>query len=205
MAASDTALTQEGTIDMHYTILIYETPAEFAKRSDPQTKDAYWRQWPPYSQALKDAGVFVGGSGLQPPETATTLKGADGQRQVQDGPYADTKEQLGGFYIIDVPDLDAALEWAARCPGREGKTLEIRPNLPPRSEASSGVIAGCSMCPMCFPAAAAALIASGTVSLRGSGNVVLRDREAATRADNNDPTIQIEGGHDDPSPCRVAS
>lgn len=115
---------------MHYTILIYENPAEFAKRSDPQMQEAYWRQWPPYFQALKDAGVFVGGSGLQPPETATTLKGHDGQRQVQDGPYADTKEQLGGYYIIDVQDLDAALEWAARCPGREGRTLEIRPNLP---------------------------------------------------------------------------
>ncbi len=61
---------------MNYTILIYETPADFAIRTDPDPKkrEAYWAAWPPYSKALKDAGVFVSGGGLQPPETATTLK-----------------------------------------------------------------------------------------------------------------------------------
>ncbi len=73
----------------------------------------------------------MSGAGLQPPETATTLKFRDDQRIVQDGPYADTKEQLGGFIMINVPDLDAALDWAARCPRTPGRVLEVRPNLPP--------------------------------------------------------------------------
>ena len=75
---------------MNYTILIYETPADFAVRTDPDKQQDYWAAWPPYSKAFKDAGVFVSGAGLQPPETATTLKFRDEQRLVQDGPYADT-------------------------------------------------------------------------------------------------------------------
>ena len=119
------------TTAMNYTFLIYESPADFALRTDPQKKDAYWAQWPAYTKALKDAGVFVGGSGLQLPETATTLKMRDGQRRVQDGPYADTKEQLGGYFVIDVPNLDAALDWAARIPVGSGGVIEVRPNLVP--------------------------------------------------------------------------
>lgn len=113
---------------MNYTILIYETPADFATRTDPDAKkrEAYWAVWPAYSKTLQEAGVFVGGAGLQPPETATTLKLQDGKRLVQDGPFADTKEQLGGFYTIDVPDLDTALDWAARVPRG---VIEVRPNL----------------------------------------------------------------------------
>ena len=118
---------------MNYSILIYETPADFATRSDPDPKkrDAYRAEWTIYTKALVDAGVMRGGAGLQPPDTATLLKFIDGKRQVQDGPFADTKEQLGGFYIIDVTDLDAALEWAARCPRRPGRVYEVRPNLVP--------------------------------------------------------------------------
>lgn len=114
---------------MNYTILIYETPADFIARNDPEQQQAYWASWPPYSQALKNAGVFVSGSGLQPPEAATTVKLRDGKPLVQDGPYADTKEQLGGFFIIDVPDLDSALAWAVRCPRLAGAVVEVRPNL----------------------------------------------------------------------------
>lgn len=120
---------------MHYSILIYETAADFVARTDPDPKqrEAYWAAWPVYTKALREAGVFVGGAGLQLPETATTLRFRDGQRLVQDGPYADTKEQLGGFFIIDVPDLDTALAWAARIPHSPGRTFEIRPNLVPPS------------------------------------------------------------------------
>jgi hypothetical protein len=116
---------------MNYTILIYET--DFAQRSDPDAnkREAYWAAWPAYSKALKDAGVFVGGAGLQPPDTATRLAIRDGKRHVQDGPYADTKEQLGGFFMINVPDLDTALDWAARIPHASGRVLELRPNLVP--------------------------------------------------------------------------
>lgn len=120
---------------MNYTILIYETPTDFARRTDPDPKKraAYWAEWPPFSKALKEAGVFVGGAGLQPPGTATRLSFRDGQRLVQDGPYADTKEQLGGFFMIDVPDLDTALDWAARIPHASDRVFEVRPNLVPPS------------------------------------------------------------------------
>ncbi|MGI8991918.1 MAG: YciI family protein [Bryobacteraceae bacterium] len=118
---------------MNYTILICETAADFAVRNDPDAKKRadYWAAWPPYQKALKDAGVYVSGAGLQPPETATTLRFRGDERIVQDGPYADTKEQLGGFFIIDAPDLDSALEWAARCPRSPGRVIEVRPNMPP--------------------------------------------------------------------------
>ncbi len=120
---------------MNYTILIYETSADFAARTsaDAKQREDYIAAWPPYSKALKDAGIFVGGAGLQPPETGTTMRFERGQRLVQDGPYADTKEQLGGFYMINVPELNTALDWAARCPHRPGRVFEVRPNLPPMS------------------------------------------------------------------------
>src|SRR5712692_6287405 len=97
-------------------MLIYQTPAQIAARTDPDQKDAFWAAFFPYAKSLFDAGIVVGSAGLQPPEAATTVTLSDGKRLVQDGPYADTKEQLGGLFIIDVPDLDAALDWASRCP-----------------------------------------------------------------------------------------
>jgi hypothetical protein len=114
---------------MKYSILCFESPTEFAARTDPQKKEAYWGGVGHYMEALKNAGVFAGGAGLQPPETATTLRFHNGERQVQDGPFADTKEQLGGLFIIEVPNLDAALEWAARFPQQPGRVIEVRPNL----------------------------------------------------------------------------
>ena len=115
---------------MKYTILIYENEADFATRSDEKRKDAYWGAYRAYTQALTQAGVMIGGAGLQPPGRATTIRLRDGKRQVQDGPFAEAKEQLGGDYVIDVPDLDRALDWAARCPAASTGTIEVRPNLP---------------------------------------------------------------------------
>lgn len=118
---------------MNYSILIYESEADFATRedADPTKRAAYWAAWPPYSKALKEAGVFVSGAGLQPPTSATTVRMQEGKRLVQDGPYAETKEQLGGFFIINVPDLDTAIEWAARVPQVDSRVVEVRPNLTP--------------------------------------------------------------------------
>jgi hypothetical protein len=113
---------------MQYLILIYESPADADLRHGPNAPE-YWGGWQAYSQALTQAGVMAGGNGLQLPATATTLRLAGGKRQVHDGPYADTKEQLGGYYVIDVPDLDAALEWAARCPALPNGAVEVRPVL----------------------------------------------------------------------------
>jgi hypothetical protein len=114
---------------MKYTVLIYETQADFTARTDGARKDAYWAAYRAYTQALRDAGVIVGGAALQPAGSATTIRQQDGSRKVQDGPYAEAKEQLGGYYIIEVPDLDKALEWAARCPAASTGAVEVRPNL----------------------------------------------------------------------------
>ena len=80
-----------------------------------------------YTEALKKAGVHVGGERLQNTSAATTVRTVDGKTQVLNGPYTETKEQFGGYYMIDVPDLDAALAWAARCPGASHGTIEVRP------------------------------------------------------------------------------
>ena len=77
-----------------------------------------------YTNALQAAGAHLGSNALQPTQTATTARGSS----VIDGPYAETKEQLGGYYLIDVPDLDAALEWAKKCPAaQDGGAVEVRP------------------------------------------------------------------------------
>jgi hypothetical protein len=116
---------------MQYTIMIHETGESFAARTDPTLQAAYWGGTLQYLQSLKDAGIFVGGAGLQPPHTATLLHyDADGAPVVQDGPMAETKESIGGYFIVDLPDLDRALEWAARFPRRVGTSVEVRPNLP---------------------------------------------------------------------------
>jgi hypothetical protein len=122
---------------MKYAILVYETPAELSAREDPTRAGPYWAAYTAYSQALGAAGVAAGGAALQPPAVATTVRLRGGQRQVQDGPFADTKELLGGFFLIDVPDLDAALEWAARCPSSATGSVEVRPLLTPSSMPAS--------------------------------------------------------------------
>ncbi|QEH36797.1 YCII-related domain protein [Aquisphaera giovannonii] len=114
---------------MLYVISAYETPEDFEARSN-ESKHSYWGAWKAYAEALTEAGVKVGGRGLMAPSTATTVRLREGERFVQDGPYADTKEQLGGFCLIEVPDLDAALDWAARCPAAATGVVEVRPALP---------------------------------------------------------------------------
>lgn len=116
---------------MNFTILMYESEADFACRTNPEKSAAYVARWIAYTKAVKEAGIWVAGAGLQPGHAGTTVKLKAGKRQVQDGPYADTKEQLGGFCIIDVPSLDAALDWAARCPAAANGAVEVRPTLPP--------------------------------------------------------------------------
>jgi len=80
-----------------------------------------------FSEALKKSGALVGSNRLRPTSTATTVRVANGKSQVLDGPYAETREQLGGYYLVDVVDLDAALAWAARCPGASHGIVEVRP------------------------------------------------------------------------------
>jgi hypothetical protein len=91
--------------------------------------DCTFEDWIGYDKEVKDAGIFVSGESLADLVTATTVRvTSEGQRVVTDGPFAETREVLGGFYVIDVPDLDAALDWAARCPGARGDgSIVVRP------------------------------------------------------------------------------
>jgi hypothetical protein len=111
---------------MQFALLIYESPEALATRQS----DAYIGAWRAYHKALVDAGIFVAGDPLHVPETGTTVRITEGKRRVQDGPYADTKEQLGGFTILELPSLDAALDWAARCPAASYGAVEVRPLAP---------------------------------------------------------------------------
>ena len=114
---------------MQFALLIYESPKAFASRKNDEVED-YTGAWRAYYKALVDAGVYVGGDPLEVPETGTTIRIKEGERRVQDGPYADTKEQLGGFTIVELPSLDAALDWAARCPAASDGAVEVRPLAP---------------------------------------------------------------------------
>jgi hypothetical protein len=116
---------------MQYMLMLNETAAEFARRTDPAETQAYWGGWNAFIGAMAQAGVIVKGDGLQGPMLATTVRVLDGKRHVQDGPFADTKEQLGGYFVIEVPDLDAALDWAAKAPCALTGSVEVRPVLPP--------------------------------------------------------------------------
>lgn len=112
---------------MFYILLIYEKPEDFERRESPVESEAYAGAWREYHRALLDAGIFAGGRPLDAPETATTVRLRESKRQIQDGPYANTKEQLGGFTLLELPSLDAALEWAARCPAAAYGAVEVRP------------------------------------------------------------------------------
>lgn len=119
---------------MQYALIFAETASEFEKRTDPAEAPAYWGAWVSYINAIRDSGIMNGGQGLEPPSLATTLRLRDGQRHVQDGPFVDSKEKLAGFVVIEVPDLDTALEWASRSPAASVGAVEIRPILPPPAE-----------------------------------------------------------------------
>jgi hypothetical protein len=114
---------------MQFALLVYESPDAFATRNNAEA-DPYLGAWRAYYKALLEAGVYVGGDPLEVPETGTTVRFKAGKRAVQDGPYADTKEQLGGFIILELPSLDAALDWAARCPTASAGAVEVRPLAP---------------------------------------------------------------------------
>ena len=118
---------------MQYALLIYETAEYFAKRDDGNDTE-YVAAWRAYYKAVVASGVYVGGEPLHPPETGTTVRQRDGKRHIQDGPYANTKEQLAGFMLFELASLDEALEWAARCPASAYGAVEVRPLAPHMKE-----------------------------------------------------------------------
>jgi len=115
---------------MKYALLIYETPESFDNRRSPNANEPMLAAWRVYYRSLVDAGIYVGGDPLHAPEMGTTVRVTSGKRAIQDGPYADTKEQLGGFIILELPSLDSAIEWASRCPATSIGAVEVRPLAP---------------------------------------------------------------------------
>jgi hypothetical protein len=111
---------------MTYLLMLYSEEAGWDKMTEAEQQQGY-AAYMGYTQALREAGAHVGSNRLQPISAATTVKVVNGKTQVQDGPYIDSKEQLGGYYMIEAPDLDAAIAWAARCPGAHHGTIEVRP------------------------------------------------------------------------------
>ena len=110
---------------MKFMLMIYEDDADRVKHMDERMPNCA-----AYAQAMMKAGIYVSGDRLRGVGSATTVRVADGRTHVVDGPYAEAKEQLGGFHIIDVPDLDTALAWAARCPSAARGAVEVRPVWP---------------------------------------------------------------------------
>ena len=111
---------------MEYVLLIYSNEQENAAM--PQAEMQQWvGAFMAYTQALRDANILRASNRLRPASAATTVRISGGKTQTLDGPFAETRGQLGGYYLIDVPDLDAALSWAARCPGAQRGSIEVRP------------------------------------------------------------------------------
>ena len=112
---------------MEYMLLFYQSATELERTQDDPTSADYWESWRAYMSAIYSAGIVTSGQGLEPPSTATTVRVRAGQREVLDGPFAETKEMLGGYVIIEVPSIDDALTWAARSPSSGTGSTEVRP------------------------------------------------------------------------------
>jgi hypothetical protein len=111
---------------MQYMLMLYVNEAGFAALT-PAEQERGVAAYTAYTDALQKAGALKAGGRLRPSSSATTVRVSNGGSQVLDGPYADSKEQLGGYYLIDVPNIDAALGWAARCPAASHGVVEVRP------------------------------------------------------------------------------
>lgn len=117
---------------MEVMLAFFETPDAMAIRNDPARQGEYWGAWGAYVAAVREAGVMRGGNGLQEPKTGVSVGRSAGATQVLDGPYAETREQLGGYFIVEVADMAEAIRWAERCPALDhGGRVEARPVLPP--------------------------------------------------------------------------
>ena len=121
---------------MRYMLLIYDDEKRWGKMSE-QERGAIFRQYREFTESIRQGGAFEAGAPLQPTSTATTVRGKNGKTVTTDGPFAETKEQLGGYYIVEAKDLDEAISIAARIPSvRVGGSIEVRPIMemgpPPR-------------------------------------------------------------------------
>src|SRR3954447_8779112 len=141
--APRTTRRTEGAVK--YMAIIFNDEAQYANAT-PEDIGAIFAAHGEFSEAAGKAGVLLGGDGLQPTATATTVRVRDGERLLTDGPDAETKEQLGGFYMLECKDLDEALAWAARIPEAKTGTIEVRPvmvydDIPSADGAATGAAA----------------------------------------------------------------
>ncbi len=111
---------------MEYLLLIYENEKVWHERDDTD-RTAIMQAYNAYTKSLQDAGVLKGGNALLPVASATTVRVRNNERITTDGPFAETKEQLGGYYLVDCTDLDQALGWAAKIPSSTSGSIEVRP------------------------------------------------------------------------------
>jgi hypothetical protein len=118
----------EGAGEMQYLLMIYRNEAEQAKM-DATAGQKMRGDYGAFTQSIIQSGNFKAGDALQPTSTATTVRVRDGKTLTTDGPFAETREQLGGYYLVEAKDLDAALEIAARIPGAKVGSIEVRPIL----------------------------------------------------------------------------
>lgn len=129
---------------MKYLLLLTYDPAESAAtghQSAAERQDGVYDDWEAYTRALHEAGVLVGGAALRGVDAATTVRVRQARRLVSDGPFAETAEQLAGYYVVEVADLDAAIEWAAKVPNVRMGAVEIRPLEPGDSFADTLLLA----------------------------------------------------------------
>lgn len=114
---------------MRYLVLIYDEASASPSNEPPDMAviTAVMEEYNAYTKMLRDTGAYVAGEALQPVTTATTIRVRDGQTMTTDGPFAETKEALGGFYLIEAKDLDEALRLGAACPGAKFGSIEVRP------------------------------------------------------------------------------
>ena len=110
---------------MQYLLMLYADESCWT-RMTPEEQTRGMEAYRAYTEALQSSGAYVGGNRLRPSGTATRVRANNDKTQVLDGPFSDSKEQLGGYYLIEAPDLDGALSWAARCPGAHHGTVEVR-------------------------------------------------------------------------------
>jgi hypothetical protein len=115
-----------GGTTVQYMLLIYQA-ADAGPAPDSPEFQAQRGRWMEYTQQLRDSGAMVAGDALEAGDTATTVRQRNGDRVVSDGPFAETKELLGGYYLIDVADLDTALDWAGKMPNITYGSVEVRP------------------------------------------------------------------------------
>jgi hypothetical protein len=108
---------------MQYALTIYAAPREMTPEEGQAMSAEYFK----VTEEMRGAGAFLAGEGLQPVSTATTVRVPNGERIVTDGPFAETKETLGGFYVLECKDLDEAIDWAAKIPGARNGCVEVRP------------------------------------------------------------------------------